>query len=336
MLGYKYRKGSEQDISALESDYFWASDFNNLNDPCEAISDKESFKVELELISKFFSGTNPVTRDALDKVYNNLDQVQNRITEAGIFSLSKICNNDLLWAHYSNSHKGFCIEYDLDVLTKNKKYDCHLIDVLYSDDPPKIDVLDLVNIKKNGFAYFLQKLIGTKAKSWSYEQEVRTITNKSGKQFYDFRAVKGIYFGLKMPDEDKQHIMNRLKGRGIKYYQLYLKHKSYNWSVNQIKDIYENSERYLYKVAPVMKDPVFEDEIKGQLKSYTPYLYKAVEVSRREPYCKKVILASFSSSESKPDTPIVFVHCEKTDGEYFNYYYSIKEIDKLYAQIDDL
>jgi len=36
----------------------------------------------------------------------------------GIFSLSKKYDDELLWAHYANSHKGFCIEYDLEILLK--------------------------------------------------------------------------------------------------------------------------------------------------------------------------------------------------------------------------
>jgi len=36
--------------------------------------------------------------------------------------MSKTWRNKLLWVHYSNSHKGFCIEYELNdmILEKTK------------------------------------------------------------------------------------------------------------------------------------------------------------------------------------------------------------------------
>lgn len=40
---------------------------------------------------------------------------------------------------------------------------------------------------------------GTKSKKWKHEDEIRIIMDNFGKVEYDFRAVKAIYFGLRMP-----------------------------------------------------------------------------------------------------------------------------------------
>lgn len=69
----------------------------------------------------------------------------------GIYSLSKPKENEtfpcneLLWAHYANSHKGFCIEYDLDILLKNhsSQFDIrNQIHVVYKNERPEVSESD--------------------------------------------------------------------------------------------------------------------------------------------------------------------------------------------------
>jgi hypothetical protein len=54
-------------------------------------------------------------------------------------------------AHYADSHKGFCIEYNFDIL---KQYPCNeddFFDVKYSKDVPIINLGNMIdsNFKKN-------------------------------------------------------------------------------------------------------------------------------------------------------------------------------------------
>lgn len=44
MLVYKYRSGTENDIKALENNQYWSSYIEQLNDPCEAITDTKRVK----------------------------------------------------------------------------------------------------------------------------------------------------------------------------------------------------------------------------------------------------------------------------------------------------
>ncbi len=340
MLVYKYRGGDEEifkrDIASLEKDCFWASNIESLNDPCEALVDGEYFKPYLERAASILTGSSYEVA-TFKEVYGSLKELISKVLKAGIFSLSKRYDDELLWAHYANSHKGFCIEYDLDILTRRKNREFNRIDVLYAKKPPRIEVKDIIHLNKNGITSFLQKLAGTKSKLWSYEQEVRIVTDTFGSQSYDFRAVKGIYFGLKMPESQKEAVMNRLKGRGIKYYQIYLKEKSYQFDANPVLDKYENSPPYLYKIAPIAESAsaIEKSWIEEFLKPYIPYKRKAVEIARRDPYCAKVLWADFHSS-STPEKPIVFVQSIGIHQNYYDDQYSLKEIDKLYANIQDL
>lgn len=128
MLVYKYRginnelcknnsnKIFERDLKTLERNQFWASDIKDLNDPCEAITDTVKVKNFLNYIGK---KVRMKSQDDFKMVEENTDQVLSLEDKMGIYSLSKTFLDELLWAHYSNSHKGFCIEYDLDILLQN-------------------------------------------------------------------------------------------------------------------------------------------------------------------------------------------------------------------------
>lgn len=81
-------------------------------------------------------------------------------------------NNQLLWAHYGNSYKGFCIEYD----TKNIKDKLNIYPVNYSE------ILDITSFLNNAinnketpplFPYYIPT---RKNSIWKYEKEWRFIS----------------------------------------------------------------------------------------------------------------------------------------------------------------
>ncbi|MDQ3537145.1 MAG: DUF2971 domain-containing protein [Bacteroidota bacterium] len=191
---------------------------------------------------------NKNSESALEKVHEALDNVINRGKEIGIYSLSATYNHELLWAHYANSHKGFCIEYDLDMLLEsyptNKVYS---FPIKYSKTPPEVGISDISD--KEGIS-IVRKLVGNKSKKWEYEKEYRIIIDKSGEHAYNFSAIKAIYFGLRMPEPWKEEMMTCLKGRGIKYYQIYQVEGKYQFERNGVPDISGNEITYLCQIPP--------------------------------------------------------------------------------------
>ena len=105
-IGYKYRanfadeKGNRRDTDSLIKGELYAPKMKDLNDPFEG-------SVELPLSQEHEHWVTPLLQESY---------------RAGVYSMSKRKEeeeypcNELLWAHYANSHKGFCIEYDLDEL----------------------------------------------------------------------------------------------------------------------------------------------------------------------------------------------------------------------------
>ena len=158
----------------------------------------------------------------------------------GIYSLSKKLNDELLWAHYGNSHQGFCIEYELKILLEGFK---HCFSVNYSKKPADIGISDV-----SDNTHIFKKIVGHKSSRWEYEQEVRILTDKFGINQYKFNALKSIYFGYRMNSNQKLEIMNRLKGRGVNYFQIEQLPNTYKFNAKPINDINESEITYLKQI----------------------------------------------------------------------------------------
>ena len=103
-----------------------------------------------------------------------------------VFSLSEIFDNKLMWAHYANSNKGFCIEYDLnkikDLPIEVKRKLLFLYKVTYKEELEEY-TFDLMNefmmsdgddkelLYQADMDFFLAIL--SKTAEWEYEREWR-------------------------------------------------------------------------------------------------------------------------------------------------------------------
>lgn len=94
---------------------------------------------------------------------NRSDFQEKNSSKFGIFSLSAVNDNLLMWSHYSNSHTGFCIGFDAE-----KLFDLSgsLGEVVYDNVFPEINLFD--NSTKNFLRFFI-----TKSNDWEYEAEYR-------------------------------------------------------------------------------------------------------------------------------------------------------------------
>lgn len=244
MSAFKFRYGTgeafENAINGLKDNYYWAPTIESLNDPFETMVGTESFLKKVSWFGRLFNASE---RD-VEGLGDALLGFTNRRHRVGIFALSKTVLNELLWAHYGDSHSGFCIEYDMDVLLRKRgHHGRYQIDVSYAKGPASVSIRDpFINDDQKIF----QKVFGVKSIAWKYEEEVRIVSDNSGKVYYGFEGVKSIYFGLRMPEESKKRLMEVLKGRGIRYYQMHQSKSSYTLSYEEISDEFSESTPYPY------------------------------------------------------------------------------------------
>ncbi|MEB8328659.1 DUF2971 domain-containing protein [Flavobacteriaceae bacterium KMM 6897] len=221
---YKFKSGiNDFDFESLTQNYYWASNVKELNDVFESTIDSTQIDKIFESLAKMIN--KDVGVEALKMLKNNTNEVLTNKDLFAIFSTSTDFKNELLWAHYANSHKGFCIEYDLELL-RNVDGAKHVIinPIKYIKSPPKFNILDLVRNKENNIA---GKVGFHKSKAWEYEKELRILTMKNGKVQYPFNAITGVYFGINSSEKLKNKVKKALQNHSVNFYEMKRKEKSY-------------------------------------------------------------------------------------------------------------
>jgi hypothetical protein len=123
------------------------------------------------------------------------DQCTDFNTNKGITCYSECNDNMLMWSHYGGQHRGFCLEFRTDKEPFN-----NLRQVTYRKTVPEIDITQFM---LDGNYEHILELFCTKSIDWAYEREWRAIHAKAGTPFsYPGEALKAIYFGAKMTDQD--------------------------------------------------------------------------------------------------------------------------------------
>lgn len=125
----------------------------------------------------------------------------------------------LMWAHYADSHKGFCAEYEIPKgFVKNMPKDLSFLRFgkeIYKDSLENIEKMDL------------DEALLWKSNIWSYEHEFRLIDLdfNTDTNFKEVNApkLKAIYLGLKCSteNEDKMKVALRsINNQNVKLYRM--------------------------------------------------------------------------------------------------------------------
>lgn len=260
---YKYRycdfKSHYQKL--LRDNYLFFSSPKNFNDPfdCQIYPSYENGS-EKQIMGKFLQQIKSdypqmslpnQKRMARDNYLKNIqvikspDLMAKRINEVankyyGVFSLTEKCDNLLMWAHYSDCHRGFCIEFNAErlrficlnylqikelILVKKIKYEL---------DYPSINPY-----KGNFDPFSFIEWITTKSKDWEYETEWRLIFTRHPDEEVSFPEdiFTGIYFGVNATSATIKNVIdlfNNKKSIPI-FYRAKLKHKQFGITFSQIK-----------------------------------------------------------------------------------------------------
>lgn len=130
----------------------------------------------------------------------------------GVCCFSEVYDDRLMWGHYADCHRGFCLEFDTtqDPIRLARQ-------VKYSDEFPRLQIQDLAA----GSAESIFDLLLTKATCWQYENEWRSMHGEPDKAYgYKRRTLTGLYFGAKMPEEQQGMIAKLLSGTTTKLYRM--------------------------------------------------------------------------------------------------------------------
>lgn len=128
----------------------------------------------------------------------------------------------LMWSHYSDYHKGFCVEYNIARWLPTDIRRRILYPVIYQKE--LYDFTDHHIQSTTGNFNNLYPLISgsTKSTEWEYEKEWRFIFNIGDSfpvQNYPMNCQSAVYLGFRMGDQKKEEIKDIAKMNGIKVFQ---------------------------------------------------------------------------------------------------------------------
>lgn len=126
----------------------------------------------------------------------------------GLFCLSEVNNDILMWSHYGDKHRGVVLQFDGRWLLNNFK---NLKPVEYHEDWPEIGYYNTVwdRTFRKGFGKRTAELeeletivFLRKALHWCYEYEWRIVLEENGFVSIDPLALTAVILGCKMGDAD--------------------------------------------------------------------------------------------------------------------------------------
>jgi hypothetical protein len=203
---YKYlscNEGSKAVLSNFTIKYTKPSNFNDPFD-CKVFSFSD-WKVDdwANFLSKYPEHREqalPLAKRIMDENLCNF----NFTDSFGVFCLSEVNNDILMWSHYADSHKGFCVGFHV-----NESYFTEIFPVNYIKKYPKI--LPIASSEDTAKTIMLSKSC-----HWKYEQEWRKIkllelpNNNilSEVQSYPKEIVASVIFGAKISPDFRQKLLN--------------------------------------------------------------------------------------------------------------------------------
>jgi hypothetical protein len=263
---YKYRQNSNYSRENLRTDTVWLASPESYNDPYDcafklldepvtaalekgvidqlrpifppelierAKNSLHPFDTIAELSTDLGAGDYGMTRQQVteflsrshEHIVKFLRQLQKRTK---ICSFSARNDSILMWSHYADNHRGFCIEYKLEGLEPSHPFRRKLYPVIYSDD-----LYDL--------AFFVESLAGPnradftpmapilpllhKFSGWKYEEEWRVVEiTDPPKDDYSWQAVTPtrVLLGSKMEVAENQNLLAICEQRRIEVQKMNL------------------------------------------------------------------------------------------------------------------
>lgn len=245
LIVYKYRNWKDKfHKNLLSKNEVFLTQPKKLNDPFDCTipicyhllnSDKKILKcAQLEVNrhrSQLLKNGRDLSEELNKRIYdlkNNMSSIQKLDSEFdfisfnkhyGVLSLSKNWNNILMWSHYSDSHKGYCVGFWKNKLSSSLNGLCKPVVYNRKNQYPLIDPM-LEPSEKNDLKIY------HKAFDWKYEAEYRL------KKFFEQEAsdldrkvliqndcFAEITIGMSASSDTERRILSIARKKKIKVYK---------------------------------------------------------------------------------------------------------------------
>ena len=224
---YKYRSLDVNTLETLRSNKVWFATRASLNDPFDGYPEIE-WPIEDSDIDEFLrlTGSSCDGLSFLEKNELASDNLDDRLNRTGVFCVSTRSDEELMWAHYADNHRGLVIGYKPD---KNNYCDLTAIHrtpfVVKYDGPSKIiktQLLVLAQLYLHGYhPPMLPQLVTAffcrKKQAWAYESEYRFLSI-DGCGLFDLKApIVSVTYGLRFEDRRRELVRAQLPKEVVEY-----------------------------------------------------------------------------------------------------------------------
>lgn len=210
----------------------------------------------------------------IEIVKDSFYAVANEQAKRLIACFSESFDSTLMWGHYTDCHKGFCVGYSLDDLVVNCSRSCEtpkycmnmlmntpIAPVVYSNTRYDAsatlmnDIMQYMSEKSNipvkplyeDYLFILKSLL-TKSSAWSYEKEWRMIKTNPDYSKYGVickHPAKAVYIGSKTTNEDAEKLYTICRKKNIECFKMLLDYYSGDYSLEPCE--YSEYRKYMVK-----------------------------------------------------------------------------------------
>jgi hypothetical protein len=130
----------------------------------------------------------------------------------GIACFSSFMNNQLMWSHYADNHRGICLIYKPSIDSSGLLSSSH--EIQYSEYYPKVRLVELASMGDVA----VSKLLLTKSKVWVYENEFRILLPYAAEKTlrYDPAALIGVILGARISIDQAREVCNWVRNHPSK------------------------------------------------------------------------------------------------------------------------
>ncbi|MFQ5965950.1 MAG: DUF2971 domain-containing protein [Candidatus Scalinduaceae bacterium] len=216
---YKYRSLSEKHRDntkrLIVKNTIYFPTFNQFNDPFDCdlhiriFSDESTIREKLVKLNPEASSKEieRMVQEVLnldpEERQRNLQQgIRNETVKCGIFCLSSVPDNLLMWSHYADSHKGVCVGFKVN---DDYLFGCELTKIQYQDRYPELSIANDITID------WVNNYLSTKSNDWCHEQEYRIVYRSPGEFVYPREDLNCVILGAKIEPEMKNAVIEWIR-----------------------------------------------------------------------------------------------------------------------------
>lgn len=285
---YRYRSVSIYSLEELLFGYIYAGVASRFNDPldCKPIVNRDEL---LPLYREMYHDCERTDSELMESLNEVADENDKWFRQAAhVACLSEDYDNELMWSHYADCHRGFVLGYDIPTDPANEVNQI-LYPVIYSDKPldackeVAIDIVQNCHARQMGVPekpitnnYWSYMTTLFKRECWHYEKEWRLVKifslngGEIPEHFRIFQKASVIYYGTDIDINNEIRLHTYALLNGLQEYKMQYVHEDGSYRLKAVQYVSKH-EKQCREFLEDHYHSVFKSRL-GRIKEHLEYL----------------------------------------------------------------